>query len=103
MGFIVVWVICAVVCAIIASSKGRSGVGWFFIGLLLGIFGLILIACLPSNKPMQVSYASPDASSSGKDFAPLFTNKTCPDCAETVLREANVCKHCGYRFAAPSA
>jgi ribosomal protein L32 len=25
--------------------------------------------------------------------------KKCPDCAETVLAEARVCKHCGYRFA----
>jgi hypothetical protein len=25
--------------------------------------------------------------------------KKCPDCAETVLADANVCKQCGYRFA----
>ncbi|MEY8013784.1 zinc ribbon domain-containing protein [Mycobacterium servetii] len=25
--------------------------------------------------------------------------KKCPDCAETVLADARVCKHCGYRFA----
>jgi len=25
--------------------------------------------------------------------------KLCPDCAETILAEARVCKHCGYRFA----
>jgi hypothetical protein len=24
--------------------------------------------------------------------------KTCPDCAETVLAAARVCKHCGFRF-----
>jgi hypothetical protein len=24
--------------------------------------------------------------------------KQCPDCAETVLADARVCKHCGYRF-----
>jgi hypothetical protein len=28
------------------------------------------------------------------------TTKKCPDCAETILADANVCKHCGYRFAA---
>lgn len=26
--------------------------------------------------------------------------KQCPDCAETILLDANVCKHCGYRFGA---
>lgn len=26
------------------------------------------------------------------------TQKKCPDCAETVLYDARVCKHCGYRF-----
>jgi Uncharacterised protein family UPF0547 len=24
--------------------------------------------------------------------------KQCPDCSETVLSAANVCRHCGYRF-----
>jgi len=27
--------------------------------------------------------------------------KICPECAETVLSEARICKHCGYRFAPP--
>jgi Uncharacterised protein family UPF0547 len=26
------------------------------------------------------------------------TTKQCPDCAETILAAAHVCKHCGYRF-----
>jgi predicted RNA-binding Zn-ribbon protein involved in translation (DUF1610 family) len=28
------------------------------------------------------------------------TTKKCPDCAETILADAKVCKHCGYRFSA---
>jgi hypothetical protein len=32
------------------------------------------------------------------EAAPKPTKK-CPDCAETVLADARVCKHCGYRFA----
>lgn len=28
----------------------------------------------------------------------MATEKTCPDCAESVLADARVCKHCGYRF-----
>jgi hypothetical protein len=32
---------------------------------------------------------------------PEAPTKTCPDCAETVLAAARVCRHCGYRFEAP--
>jgi hypothetical protein len=28
--------------------------------------------------------------------------KQCPDCAETILAAANVCKHCGFRFPGPA-
>ena len=31
------------------------------------------------------------------------TYKKCPDCAEFVLVEARVCKHCGYRFDSENA
>ena len=34
--------------------------------------------------------------------APARPTRACPDCAETVLAEARVCKHCGYRFDAPT-
>ncbi len=36
----------AIICAVIASVKRRSGVAWFFIGLITGILGLIIICCL---------------------------------------------------------
>ena len=36
-----------------------------------------------------------------KQFA--ATHKKCPDCAEMVLADAHVCKHCGFRFDAAQA
>ncbi len=33
--------------------------------------------------------------------ADLPTTKVCPDCAETVLASARVCKHCHFRFEPP--
>ena len=40
--------------AIIANNKGRSAVGWFFIGFFLGLFGLILVLVLPNLKQQSL-------------------------------------------------
>lgn len=101
MEIILIWLVCAVVCAIIGSSKGRTGFGWFLLGLVFGIFALILVACLPSLKPVPVAYVQP--SDPPKYTNQLFAdNKACPDCGESVLKVANVCKHCGFRFGPPT-
>lgn len=43
-----------IACALIAQSRGRSGVGWFFIGAFLPCFaGLILVLVLPDLKVQQ--------------------------------------------------
>ena len=43
-----------VACALIANSRGRSAIGWFFIGLLVPCFvGLILVLVLPDLKVQQ--------------------------------------------------
>jgi len=73
-----IWFIFPVLSAIVANSKGRSSFIWFIMGLLLGPFSL-LVALLPPIERTGVT-------------------KKCPDCAEIVKREANVCKHCGKRF-----
>lgn len=38
------------ICAAIASSRGRSGVGWFFIGFLFSCFALVVLLVLPDLK-----------------------------------------------------
>lgn len=42
-------IISMIVCPIIAANKNRSVPGWIFGGFLLGLIGLIIIACLPNN------------------------------------------------------
>lgn len=42
-----IWLTCAVLCAIVAGSKNRSTGGWFMIGLLTGVLGLIAAAGVP--------------------------------------------------------
>lgn len=51
VGTVVVWLICAICCSIIARKKGRSAVGWFFCGFFFGLIGLIIVCCLSSIKP----------------------------------------------------
>lgn len=51
MVFLVFWAGCAVTCAIVAGSKGLNAFGWFLVGLLIGIFGVIIVCAVPAKKP----------------------------------------------------
>lgn len=42
--FLILWAVC---CGILANNKNRNVVGWSILGLLFGVFALIVIACLP--------------------------------------------------------
>ncbi len=50
---LIIMVVCGVISAAIASSKGRSVVGWFFGGFFLGILGIIIVAVLPNVKQQK--------------------------------------------------
>ena len=74
-----IWLLCAFATMGVATAKNRNVVGWFFIGLVLPVIALIVVSVMPA-------LADPDKM------------KKCPECAETVLKDAKVCKHCGHRF-----
>lgn len=78
-----VWLVFAVLAAVVAGSKGRSAFGWLLLGCVFGIFALIAVALMPKLAPAGTQGAAPSM------------YRKCPDCAEEVLREAKVCKHCG--------
>jgi hypothetical protein len=44
---ILIWAFLAIVCAIIANNKNRFPVGWFFAGIIGGIFAVVIVALLP--------------------------------------------------------
>ena len=50
---LVISLIVGAICAAIASSKGRSSVGWFFGGFFLGLIGIILVSVLPNLKEQE--------------------------------------------------
>lgn len=66
-------VVFGMICALMAKKKDRSE-GWaFFFGFLFGIFALIYYLFCEEGS------------------------KRCPKCKSRIRRNAQVCKHCGYK------
>ena len=81
MGFFIFWIFLSILVGAFASSKKRSGFGWFFLSLIISpLIGFIIVAIagLPRGEL-----------------------KKCPNCAEQVKSEAKVCRFCGYDFPIP--
>ena len=87
MEIFLIWIVIAIACAIVASSKGRSGFGWFILGFFLSVIALIIVAVLPSKVPPPTI--------AGGEVATPQTHVRCPDCKELVRKDAVKCKHCG--------
>lgn len=49
------------VCAVIAPGRGRSGVGWFFIGAFFNCLGLIVLLLIPNLKEEAAKQTRRDA------------------------------------------
>ena len=78
MTFFVFWIFLSILVGAYASSKKRSGIGWFFLSLIISpliSFIIVLVAGSPQG-----------------------TLKKCPKCAEEVKVEAQVCRFCGFEF-----
>ena len=76
--YILVAILFGVVSAVIARSKGRTAIGWFLVGLIIGPFSLI-VAVLPV-RPQDGRFIE------------------CPACCEVIQTEAKICHHCGSQI-----
>lgn len=57
MPYLVIALVLGAICAAVANSRGRSALGWFFIGFFFGIFALIVLFVIPDLKEIEAREA----------------------------------------------
>lgn len=80
------WIVGSALVGVIASGRGRSVFGYVLLSLLVSpLIALVLVVALPSLKSGATRIDAPSAA----------THVRCQACAEWVLPQARLCKHCG--------
>jgi hypothetical protein len=77
------WLVLAIIVGVAAGSRGRNGLGWFLLAMVLSplLAGLLVLA-LPKTKSQYELHVE------------RTMMRTCPQCAESIKREAVICRFC---------
>lgn len=88
MVYFLLWIGLAVAVGMVATSRNRGSGNWFLVSVVFSpLIGLILLLAMPN---LQTRSGTDDTADRIK----------CPACAELVLPDASVCKHCGTALTA---
>src|SRR3990172_7856940 len=73
---VILWIGLAIVVGVAANTRGRIGLGWFGLAILLSplLAGLLMLALPPLRRPVNIT-VPPD---------PPDERKPCPFCAERI-------------------
>jgi hypothetical protein len=88
---LLIWVACGVAGWKIGDMKGRPALG-AVLGVLLGLIGLLIIACIPSKHAAVATtpWTAPPVAPHVPDWV------TCPTCGAPIVASVARCPHCSH-------